>query len=201
MNSIQTKSVVGKTKLTRQAHYEVTDNLAGVPVSQAQALDDIYYCFDMCMKGEKIRRDGDDDADDYYGGSGEERKEGDGIRGAGVEHLFWENEFMFRDPYLDHGREIIRLSAKEDDVFAEGIREFREKTHVVFKDMFFGMMWKIMPKSESMETCRKGFDGCFTKNYDGIMEKMDIVDQNEQFGTILDITLEAPKYILWTSFS
>lgn len=175
------------------------ENLAGVPVTRAQALDDIYHCFELCMKGEKVGRV---DSDEEEGKAGEDINQ------------FWGNEFLYRNAYLDNGREIFRSVAttadadNDDDdddtdddsnVFSEGIREFREKTHVIFKETFFGMMWKILPKSAN--AFKKGYDGCFTKNYDGIIDKMNIVNQNEQFGTILDITIEHPKYILWTSFA
>ena len=202
-SSPRVKTIVGKTKLIRQEHYNANvnvnnDNLAGVPITRSQALDDIYHCFDLCMKGERVGRVDSDEEEEEEEGKANEA---------------WENEFLYRNPYLDEGREIFRLvtaptaadTDADDDtdddgnVFSEGIREFREKTHVLFKETFFGMMWKILPKSAN--AFKKGYDGCFTKNYDGIIDKMNIVNQNEQFGTILDITIEHPKYILWTSFT
>ena len=170
-----------KTKLIRQEHYHsiLSENMiliSGVLLARSQALDDIYHCFDMCMKG------GD-----------EERKEDNKV------YCYWENEFLFRHPYLDRGREVVAVPPDTNEgVFSEGIVEFRERTHVVFKEMFFGVMWKVLPLH--VNTFKKGYDGCFTKNHDGIMDTMNIVNQYEQFGTILDITKETPAYILWTAF-
>ena len=43
------------------------------------------------------------------------------------------------------------------------------------------------------------YDGCFTENYDGIIDRMNMVNQAELFGTFLDITKENRTYILWTA--
>ena len=173
---------------------------SGVDISRAQALNEIYHCFEMRMKGERILRgerilkgstysiNADDDDDD------DDDDEND-------KH-FWGNEFFFRDSFLDEGQEIFRLVCNDDVneygiVFSDGIREFREKTHVIFREVSFGLMWKNLPLTVS--TFQKGFDGCFTENYNGIMEDMNIVNQLEQFGAFLDVTIEKPKYILWTN--
>ena len=201
--SPRAKPIMSKTKLTRQVNYPYHQQCANeimtvVPITRSQALDDIYHCFEMCMKDEKI---GNMDSRTAESMDSYEHEEGEVLEGN-ARH-FWGNEFIFRDPYLDDGGEIFRSVDATDangdcGVFSDGIHEFRENTHVIFKEMFFGMMWKILPKS--VDTFKKGFDGCFTKNHDGIIDIMNIVNQNEQFGTILDITIEDPKYILWTSF-
>ena len=191
---------LSKTTLARQSHYGSDDgmkgeNLAGVPITKLEALDDIYHSFDMWMKGVGVRSVSPDPI-------GYEYEEGE-IREDTVEAMmvtYWGNEFLFRDSASDKdgNGETFRLVNEEGSVFSEGIEEFREKTHVVFKDTFFGVMWKILPLS--VDTFHTGqYDGCFTKNYAGIMDKMNIVDQAELFGTFLDITIENRAYMLWTA--
>ncbi len=113
----------------------------------------------------------------------------------------WRNEFLFRGSGPGFGEECRGTVwlVKGSSIFSEGIVQFRENTHVVFKDTNYGVMWKIIPKSEFL--CNEVFDGCFTKNHDCIMDQMDMVNQNKQFGCFLDITIETPVFILWTTFS
>lgn len=195
--SIKNPTIIKKPKLIRGEHV-VQENVAGVPVVESQALDDIYYCFEMCMKGKPIHFV----YYDYEDGEvieEEEEEEEDLV----AKSQYWENEFFYRDSLLDKDREIIRL-VKDDSVFSEGIADFRDKTQVVFKDIFFGIMWKILPAHDDDEantsTYNTQFDGCFTKNNDSIMDQLNIVNQDRLFGTILDISIENPLYILWTAF-
>lgn len=192
-------SSLSKTKLTRQAHYNSSDdcnalrmaeNFTEVPITKPEALDDIYHCFDRWMKGLSIRSNSPDPI-------GYEYEEGECIRECD-KVTYWGNEYLFRDACSDKGRNVFRLVYEGNRVFADGIEEFREYTHVVFKETSFGVMWKILPLS--VNTFNTGqYDGCFTKNYDGIMDRMDIVNQVDLFGTYLDIAIENRAYILWTS--
>ena len=181
---------LSKTKLTRQAHYD--SSFAEVNITKPEALDDIYHCFDMWMKGVSVRSVSPDPTIGY------EYEEGEIVEDTFAAMVtYWGNEFLFRDSCSDKG-EIFRLVNEDGLVFANGIDEFRDNTHVVFKETSFGVMWKILPLS--VDTFHTGqYDGCFTKNYDGIMDRMNMVNQVELFGTFLDITIENRAYILWTA--
>ena len=165
-----------KPLLTRQGHYCANKHISRViPILETSALDDIYNCVEKCMKGKSAGLSKEEDL------------------------VYWENEFFHRDTVRDGEREIFRLTGGDRGVFSEGIRQFRRNTRVVFKDISLGTMWKLLPASANTYSDR--FDGCFTINDDGIKKKMDTCNQIEQFGTTFDITLENPKYILWTSFA
>jgi hypothetical protein len=190
---------LSKTKLTRQSHYNSSDDcmmfdnlVAGVPITKHEALDDIYHCFEMWMKGIGVRSISPDPI-------GYEYEEGEILEDEFVPMVsYWGNEFLFRDSDFDEGRETFRLVEEESLVYTEGIDEFRQNTHVVFKETSFGVMWKILPLS--VDTFQSGqYDGCFTKNNDGIMDQMNMVDQSKLFGTFLDVTIENRTYILWSA--
>lgn len=162
-----------KTKLTRQSHY-CADNLAGVQITKSEALDEIYHCLDTWINAEDIV-------------------------------TYWGNEFLFRDAGSDEGRGVFYL-VEDYSVLSVGISELRKNTHVVLKETSFGVMWKILPlmgqkfMPADVKTCYIGkYDGCFTRNFDGIVDKMNIVNQPELFGTFLDPTIENQSYILWTA--
>lgn len=158
--------------MTQQEEY-FTD----VHITRQDALDDIYHCFARWLSFSP---------DDEY-------EEGE-IKPFVT---YWGNEFIFRDSCSDKDN-IFRLVDEESSVFANGIDEFRDNTQVVFKETSFGVMWKIIPLSTVVDTLEQ-YDGCFTENYDGIMDRMDTVNQAELFGTFLDITKENRTYILWTA--
>ena len=103
-----------------------------------------------------------------------------------------EEKTKFGTEFFYDGRGIFRL---KDRVFSEGISEFRKKTHVFFRETAFGLMWKILPLSE-VAFYNGFYDGCFTKNDNDIIEKMDR-QSKELFGTFLDIATENQTYILW----
>ena len=107
----------------------------------------------------------------------------------------WQNEFLF---VVSCSTDTVWL-LKGSSLFSKGIVEFREKTHVVFKDTHYGVLWKIIPRSDFL--CNEVFDGCFTKNDDWIMDQMSMVNQREQFGSFLDIAKETPEYLLCTTLS
>ena len=160
------------------------DNLTGVPITKSEALDDIYHFFDVWIKG-------------YEHEEGEIRED--------TNRTYWGNEFMFRDAISDQGQGVFYL-VEDYSVFSVGIDELRKNTHVVFKETSFGVMWKILPlmgqevMPPDVKTCYIGqYDGCFTRNFDGIMDKMNIVNQTELFGTFLDIAIESKTYLLWTA--
>jgi len=159
----------GVPSITTRGQQEEKLTLPGLSITEEEALNQIYHCFEQM----------------FHPKDGREKK-------AGEEEL-WRNEFLFSD-----GDERTRL-VKGGSLFSKGIVEFREKTHVVFKDTHFGVLWKIIPRSEFV--CSEGFDGCFTKNDDWIMDQMSMVNQREQFGSFLDIAKETPEYLLWATFS
>ena len=194
---------LSKTKLTRQAHYNSSDdsispdNFVGVPITKHEALDDIYLCFDMWVKGKGV-------FPDPVGYEYEEGEIREDTNSAMV--TYWGNEFLFRDAISDKGQGVFHLVDDDYSVFSVGIEELRENTHVVFKETSFGVMWKILPLMgqrklpPDVETCYIGqYDGCFTRNHDSIMDMMNIVDQGDLFGTFLDITIENRTYMLWTA--
>jgi hypothetical protein len=193
-------SSLSKTKLIRQAHYNSSDDcimaetFIEVPITKHEALDEIYHCFDMWIKkGVSVRSVSPDPI-------GYEYEEGEIREGGTFKEMvtYWGNEFLFRDACADKGRNVFRLVFEGSRVFADGIEEFREYTHVVFQETSFGVMWKILPLS--VKTFNTGqYDGCFTKNYDGIMDRMDVVNQVDLFGTFLDVTIENLAYLLWTA--
>jgi hypothetical protein len=103
-----------------------------------------------------------------------------------------EEESTLGSEFVYDGRGTFRI---RDRVFSEGIDEFRKKTHIFFRETAFGLMWKILPLSE-VAFYKGYYDGCFTKNDDRIIEKMDR-QSLEMFGTFLDIAMENQTYILW----
>lgn len=64
--------------------------------------------------------------------------------------------------------------------------QFREKTHVIFRQTEMGIMWKIHPIS--ITYFGSGFDGSFTKNYDGRGEQF-YLDRNTIFDCIINVVL------------
>jgi hypothetical protein len=106
-----------------------------------------------------------------------------------------EEDSTFGSEFFYDGRGIFRLLNEKDRVFSEGIAEFRKKTHIFFRETAFGLMWKILPLSD-VAFYKGYYDGCFTKNDDKVIEKMDR-QSKELFGTFLDIVIENQTYILW----
>lgn len=205
MNHLSTKSVLlSPPKLVRNGgHYfpgvpsisedkEVNVTLPGIAVTEEEAVNEIYLAFKKLIDG----------------GGGIGSSGCLGVVGRGREdeqeqtkHRIWRNEFLVRGPGQDSGFGAggTIWSVRDGCMFSEGIAEFREKTHIVFKETFFGVMWKILPRSDIV--FNEVYDGCFTKNHDYIMDHMDLVNQPEQFGCFLDVTKETKGYILWTTFA
>jgi len=151
-----------------------------IHITKQEALDNIYDCFSRWLSFSQ---------DEFEEGEIQEEK---------TFVTYWGNEFIFRDSCSDKEK-IFRLVNEDSVVFANGIDEFRDNTHVVFKETSFGVMWKILPLSVVNTFPLEQYDGCFTENYDGIIDRMNMVNQAELFGTFLDITKENRKYIVWTA--
>jgi hypothetical protein len=174
--------------------------LPGISITEDAAVDEIYRCFEglLCAKCA---------SDWIVNGRGnsiiknnkEEEEEAD----INPERFTcWQNEFLYHysgQENVGNGRVGLVWSAEDDSLFSEGIIQLREKTHIVFKNTNYGVLWKILPRS--VISVGNVFDGCFTKNHDNIMDIMNLVNQNEQFGTFLDITKETTQYLLWTTFA
>ena len=64
--------------------------------------------------------------------------------------------------------------------------QFREKTHVIFRQTEMGIMWKILPIS--VDYFGSGFDGSFTKDYDGRGEQF-YLDRTTIFDCIINVVL------------
>ena len=143
--------------------------LPGLAITEEEALHAIYNSFDQMIRQHPI--------------GGEEER-----------NPRWQNEFLL----MEACTETVRL-LKDGSLFSKGIVEFRENTHIVFKDAPYGVLWKILPRSDLL--CSEVFDGCFTRNDDWIMDQMSMVNQREQFGSFLDIAKETPEYLLWATFS
>lgn len=203
MNHLSAKSVLlSPPKLVRNGgHYfpgvpsisgekGETVTLPGIAVTEEEAVNEIYLAFEKVIDRGGIGLVGCGGCLGGGGGEDEQKK-----------RRLWRNEFLVRGPSQDSGFcdggtvWLVRNGA----MFSEGIAEFREKTHIVFKETFFGVMWKILPLSDIV--FNEVYDGCFTKNHDFIMDHMDLVNQPEQFGGFLDVTKETRGYILWTTFA
>jgi len=184
---------IPKTKLTRQAHYnssdDMSDTFAELPITRSEAINDIYHSFDMWMKGA-----GTDPI-------GYEYEEGETREDTTTFVTYWGNEFLFRDAISDKGQGVFHLVEDDYSVYSVGIDELKENTHIVFEETCFGVMWKILPLSIDPVPEGGQYDGCFTRNHGGIQDIMNLVDQADLFGTFLDITIENRTYLLWTALA
>lgn len=109
---------------------------------------------------------------------------------------FWGNDFIFRNLHTDSITAIRYRLCADASVLSEGNAEFRRKTHIVFQKACFGVLWKILPLSVTSFT-KESYDGCFTKNYDGVFDRMALVNQYQVFGSAIHVFVKDAKYLLW----